>query len=98
MLAVDTGPCCTRRGCWQHAAVRAVVACRGGVRDWRDLLQPALRGRVAFIDSPRCGPASLLGDPQLVRTSCKSARGVGCEVNSLRSTRLHPLCGRRLAV
>ncbi|KAI7842702.1 hypothetical protein COHA_003633 [Chlorella ohadii] len=26
---------------------------RGGVRDWRDLLQPALRGRVGFIDSPR---------------------------------------------
>lgn len=50
---------CSRAVC--HHAVHAAVVCRGGVRDWRDLLQPALRGRVGFIDSPRSGTGWAVG-------------------------------------
>lgn len=35
---------------------KAWSCCRQGgkpIRDWVDLLQPALKGRVAFVDSPR---------------------------------------------
>ena len=34
---------------WLHASRRGGVA----VQDWSDLLQPRLRGRLAFSDSPR---------------------------------------------
>ncbi|KAL3137083.1 hypothetical protein ABBQ32_006668 [Trebouxia sp. C0010 RCD-2024] len=44
-----------RWGCTLVAYNREYLCKRGGVaiRDWSDLLQPRLRGRLAFLDSPR---------------------------------------------
>lgn len=61
-------------------------ACRAGrwggrpIRDWADLLQPRLRGRLAMVDSPRelvAVALATLGLPLNARAADVEAAGVG---------------------